>query len=361
LRHSYRAFGINFVSNLPVPGLTPADAARPCDVRLELDSEPPGFEPAVYTRVWYESRHTCPDGQPFLTIYATADDEPAYWLRYQDGTNVFFGRGLTRIWITWARTSCVEDAATYLLGPVMAIFAQLRGATCLHGCAVVVDGAVIGLLGPQGAGKSTSAAAFARLGYPVVTDDLILLDEGPAGFMVEPTYPVVRLWPASVELLFGHEDALPLLTPDWDKRGLNLAAGQYSFQQEPLPLAALYLLRPRSESPDSPFVAPISGAAALMQLVSNSWAHYVNKPEFLAAQLRVLTRLSQCTPIREVTAHKDFERISDFCRILVDDVRGNRGRECGHRPTGWSDSIPGAGFGVTGISSKKTCAELPEA
>jgi len=203
----------------------------------------------------------------------------------------------------------------------MAIFAQLRGATCLHGCAIVVDGAIIGLLGPQGAGKSTSAAAFARAGYSVAADDLILLDQRSGSFIVEPACPVVRLWPASVELLFGHMDALPKLTPDWTKRGLNLDQGNYSFQREPLPLIALYILGPRSDSPAAPWLAPVSGSAALIQLVSNSWAHYVNRPEFLASQLKVLTRLSQCTPIRKVTAHKGFDRISALCEALIDDAR----------------------------------------
>lgn len=320
-RFGYRAFGLYLVSNLPVPGLTESENIGLIEVQVFLSCRPWDFQPSLYSNLWYESADQTREGDPCLAIYATQSDPAAYWLKYHDGTNIFFGSGLTCIWVTWAETSCPEDAATYLLGPAMAIFAQLRGATCLHGCAVVIDGAAIGILGPQGAGKSTSAAAFACAGYSVVTDDLILLDERPGGFMVEPTYPVLRLWPVSVELLFGRADALPRLTPDWDKRCLNVSQGIYSFQQEALPLAALYLLRPRSDSSSAPSLNSISGPAALMQLVSNSWAHYVNKPLFLANQLRVLTRLFERTPMREVTAHQDFGRMPDFCRMLVEDLR----------------------------------------
>jgi hypothetical protein len=323
----YRAFGLCLVANMPVPGLTESeglclDPGGLHEVRLSLDSQPDDFRIDSYASLWYESDDKTPEGVPCLSIYSTADENPAYWLRYHEGTNVFFGENLTRIWVNWPKTSCLEDAATYLLGPVMAIFAQLRGATCLHGCAVVIDGGMIGLLGPQGAGKSTTAAAFARAGYPVAADDLILLEEHSGRFIVEPASPVLRLWPSSVELLFGHMDALPKLTPEWPKRALNLAQGEYFYQKEALPLAALYFLRPRSDSPATPSLKPVSGSAALMQLVSNSWAHYVNKPAFLASQLRVLTRLSRCVPIREATAHADFGRISQFCRILVEDVHG---------------------------------------
>jgi hypothetical protein len=225
------------------------------------------------------------------------------------------------MWMVWAPESSLEDAATFLFGPVMAIVAQLRGATCLHGCAIVIENAIVALLGPQGAGKSTSAAAFANAGYGIAADDLVLLSESKGGFLVNPTYPVLKLWPSSVELLFGHEDALPRITAGWDKRWLNLNEGDYRFQQEPLPLAAVYVLAPRSGNSAAPFLTPFTGTAALMKLVSNSWAHYVDKPAFLANQFALLSRLSKRTPIRGLTAHQDAGRLPDLCQILVNDVR----------------------------------------
>jgi len=41
-------------------------------------------------------------------------------------------------------------------------------------------------------------------------------------FMFEPGYPRVCLWPDTVEKLFGAEDALPQLTPTWEKFFLPL-------------------------------------------------------------------------------------------------------------------------------------------
>ena len=46
----------------------------------------------------------------------------------------------------------------------------------------------------------------------------------------------VRLWPESVEALFGAADRLPLLAPSWGKRYLDLAAPGGRFQDRPLPL-----------------------------------------------------------------------------------------------------------------------------
>ena len=51
------------------------------------------------------------------------------------------------------------------LGPVFAFVLRLRGAVTFHASAVRIGDAVA-FLGPQGAGKSTTAAALALRGCP---------------------------------------------------------------------------------------------------------------------------------------------------------------------------------------------------
>ena len=174
------------------------------------------------------------------------------------------------------------------------------------------------ILGQKGAGKSTSAAAFAQAGYPVVADDVVLVNETHGCFIAEPAYPRLRLWPASVEALFGHTDALPRLTPTWEKRGLNLDQAGYRYQQESLPLAALYILGERSSSDSAPYIKPVQGAGALMKVISNSWGLY-NKPLMLGAQLKLLGKLSNRVPVRELVAHESPKRLPQLCKLLVAD------------------------------------------
>lgn len=61
--------------------------------------------------------------------------------------------------------------------------AHWRGALALHAGAFVIDGRAWGVIGPKGAGKSTTMAMLDRAGIPVLTDDLLIIDEGqvPAG------------------------------------------------------------------------------------------------------------------------------------------------------------------------------------
>src|SRR5271165_3056075 len=142
-RFGYWAFGFFLSSNLPLPGLTQCANPGLPEIRLELDSQPVGFDRSRYQDVWYRSRFKNSAGESTLIIYTSGTDDLEFWLDYEDGTHVFVGEKASKIWVTWPAWSSLEDAATYLLGPVMAIIAQLRGTTCLHGSAVVVEDGIV--------------------------------------------------------------------------------------------------------------------------------------------------------------------------------------------------------------------------
>ena len=215
----------------------------------------------------------------------------------------------------------VDDLAPALLGPMMGVLLRLRGITCLHASAVVIDGMAIGLVGASGAGKSTTAAAFARLGYSVLTDDVLALTDCINYFLVRPAYPRVRLWPRSVAGLFGSVDALPRMMSGWDKRFLSLQQPGYCFQNEPLPLAALYFLGPRREGNHVSAIEAVNPAEALMTLVSDSFAtNFQDKPR-RAAEFDLLNRLVAAIPLRRIAATDDLDRIDDLCFAIAQDVR----------------------------------------
>jgi hypothetical protein len=139
------------------------------------------------------------------------------------------------------------------------------------------------------------------------------------GFEVQPAYPRVRLWPASVKSLFGSEEALPRIVPNWDKRYLDLNGPGYRFQHEPLPLAAVYFLDERSPDPAMPGVEPLGSTAGLIALVANTYATYlIDKPK-RASEFEVLGRLAQSAPVRRITPSASFSRIEGLCEMIVDD------------------------------------------
>lgn len=78
--------------------------------------------------------------------------------------------------------------------------ASLDGVTALHaGCVGMKDGRPMLLLGVHASGKSTMAAALARLGLPLWCDDITLVRRAPFG--VRPLSRVIRVRPDSARLL----------------------------------------------------------------------------------------------------------------------------------------------------------------
>ena len=210
---TYSVFGVTIRSSAPIPGLVPLQAPDEdrADIELNLGCSADPFaarhsshsESVVYTSVY-----TGPSGTPALRIFQE-EKHGLFHLVYFDGMQFWMDRHGTELWASWPSESSAEEAATYLLGPVLGLLLRFRGITCLHASAVAIGGSVIAFVGAEGAGKSTTAAAFARAGYAAVSDDVVALVERDGDFFVSPSYPHLCLWPESVEMLYGTLDALP--------------------------------------------------------------------------------------------------------------------------------------------------------
>jgi hypothetical protein len=195
---------------------------------------------------------------------------------------------------------------------------RLRGITCLHASAVSYQGRCIAFLGSPGAGKSTTAAAFARNGYAVLTDDIAALVERDGAFHVLPAYPHLSLWPDSVNMLYGSPDALPRFSTSWEKRRLVLGEGGTRFEGRALPLGAIYLLDER-RSDHAPCTEAVRPRAALLSLVAETYANKILDREMRAREFEFLTRLVTKVPVRRVYPHTDTSQLGELCRTIGED------------------------------------------
>jgi len=266
-------YGLQLAANIALPGLPfPCNLETP-DVQIHL-KEPWAFPTTLlaYGESVYGSSNGVPGGEPNLRAGLFPDGEH-FGFFYSDGARFAVERHGREVWADWPENYSLEDACTYLLGPVMGFVLRLRGTVCLHASSVGIDDCAIALVGLPGAGKSTTAAAFACAGFPVLSDDVVALVDKGSQFYVQPGYPRVNLWPDSVQQLFGSEDALPRITPTWDKRYLPLDQNAYRFASSAMPLGAIYILDGRDEALTAPVVEDISREEAFMALVANT---YVN-------------------------------------------------------------------------------------
>lgn len=319
----YLVCGLRVRSDRRIPDLLPVDPG-PVDVAVQFlgHSQSELFDGERTLR--YASRALTESGESTVRLWQISSPISLYQLTYADGTQFVIDEPGSKVWATWGAGSTFEDTLTYFLGPVLGFVLRLRGVTCLHSSAVAVDDVAIALTGTSGAGKSTMAAQFSSMGYPVLSDDITTLGGSAASFVVQPSTGRLRLWPSSVEHLYGHAHALPRLTPSWEKQYLDLRTGGRRFQSAPLPLGAIYVLNQGQESADE--ISEITGSAAMMQLLGNVYVNYLLEEDFRQRDFVRIAKLVNAVPVRKVNLRHNFEMLAQTCRAIACDFRRIRNR-----------------------------------
>ena len=317
---SHVVYGLRLAANIALPGLSPSFDSQVRDVEIWLKdwtTFPSTFPEPLEN--FYPSFHDT-DVQPNLRV-GVLPGEQHFGFFYADGTRFAVDRRGSKMWVDWSEKCTLEDACTYLLGPVMGFVLRLRGTVCLHASAVALGDHAIALVGLPGTGKSTTAAAFGCSGFPVLSDDVVALADKTTQLLVQPGYPRVNLWPDSAVNLFKSEDALPRITPTWDKRYMPLGQNGHHFASGPLPLGAIYILDRRDTALTSPAVEEVSGEEAFMALVANTYVNYLLDQDMRRTEFDVLGRVVSETPIRRVRPPAEPSAIFDLCEAIAADAK----------------------------------------
>jgi hypothetical protein len=319
----HSVYGLLLETSLPLPGLALLAGCRAADIRVRLhDHESDGASPLSSPALEPADNGSAPDDRGLSSLRFGALDGGRYFgFFYADGARFAIDRGGREIWADWPDGYTLEDACTYLVGPVLAFALRLRGATCLHASAIEVDGQAIALVGAPGAGKSTTAAVFALAGFPVLSDDIVVLSETNGRLFVQPGYPRVNVWPDSARALAGSEAALPLITPTWGKHFLPLGQNGLRFAGSPLPLGAVYLLAERQPELAAPLVEEISGSEAMVTLAANTYQNYLLDAEMRRKDFELFERLAKALPVRRIRRPDDISALDASCEAIAADAR----------------------------------------
>jgi hypothetical protein len=317
---SYAVYGLRLAANLTLPGLPPRLDSEVYDVRIWLKdwaTFPTTFSAPVEF-FFTSSQDTAPD-QSHLRVGVLPGDHFGFF--YSDEVRFVVERQGREVWGDWPENYTLEDACTYLLGPVLGFVLRLRGVTCLHASAVAVNQQAIALVGSAGAGKSTTAAAIARCGFSVIADDVVALADDGVNFLVHPGCHRVNLWPDSALALFGSEDALPRITPTWGKQYMALGGNGLGFASEPMPLGAIYVLGAREAGLAAPVIDDAVGCSALAELLANTYVNYLLDRNMRSREFDVLSRLAARIPIRHVRPPADLSAVFDLSDAIADDAK----------------------------------------
>ncbi len=323
MSYSYRAYGLGIDSSSPIAGLESLPfQPDTIDVRFEDGPEPDWARKILFLPGRILAHKPEPAGAADPSFILTQHgDEQGFELAYSDGTRFVVDSAAKRVWGTYQPPLTADDMASYFLGPVAGFLLRRRHISCLHASAVELCGNAVCFCGEAGSGKSTTAAALALRGIPVLAEDIVALREVDGNFQAVPGYPRVCLWRESVRLLLGSDDTLPQWTPVWEKRYLPLDGRRAGFTRRNLPLGLVYLFAPRSSETTAPRVEILSQREALLELVQNTYMNWVLGREKRATEFDTLCRLVQRVEIRRIVPHSQPEKIANLCELILQDAR----------------------------------------
>jgi hypothetical protein len=327
MEHSYSIYGLRLQADRSLPGLTMVDDDARTDVEVWMRGVPDWAASAAAgtKRIRFDSGDARSE-TPASIVVSRYVESGAFQFNYADGVEFLIEERGRRISVTCKGSATLQDAASYLVGVILGFALRLRGRIALHASVVAIDDHAVLLLGEAGSGKSTTAAAFALMGHEILADDVCVPVESGGEFWAEPAYPGIRLWPDVVDTMFGSHDALPRITPAWDKRFLDLTAETYRFHSKRLPIGALYWLVPSHGSERSPHLRELRASERMMKLVNMSYPDYLLDSGMKSHEFDTLGRLATMVPGREVEVLHDLHAVPEICRAIIENFRQRKHR-----------------------------------
>ena len=336
---TYEVYGLTLASNQLLPGLLTTDRHKQVDIWVDLIEDPESDHPSTDSaigRVPFSPKGpaTCQfrieklalaDGSSYFNLWFRGNEqmEPVDFQIDSEGSHISSAN--------WTN-SVIEEVTVLLLGPVLKCAIRLQGKICLHGGVLGIGRHAIAILGSSGAGKSTTAAALAGRGHAILSDDIAVLKECSEYFLVQPGYPRLRLWPESVNALYGSEVGLARVICLSEKRFVDLTdnSGEsethrspWRFHKEPLPLAAIYVLGERQPELANPAIEPISPAMATMTLMAQRSASFLKLDmDKQAREFAGISRVAMTVPVRKVTRRDSLDALPQLCDAILEDLAG---------------------------------------
>lgn len=273
----YRLYGLTVEADVPIPDLPRTNGAREPAIQICHDPLPDIETPDAPRPRGVQRENGIYFSWPNIGTYRvdaperiTCDPNPSVGRRY---------------------------AFQPVLGVLFGVLLHLRGLCTLHASAVVVGdkttgdedpagGAAVAFTGWKREGKSTTAAAFRRSGFPLLTDDVVALEGVPgAEPYARPSFPRLKLCSDAARELGYRWDQLSSLGDTLSKRAWT---GNDEFCREARPLAGIFHL----EEGETVSCQRLDGKEGLQTLLEQSYA-----PRFLSSEFTGSRHFEQCSDL----------------------------------------------------------------
>jgi hypothetical protein len=312
-RARYRWASVVIESAVPLPELRRCDSAPP---DLHFDSCPERQPPAATTWV---HRWLLPNRVRWLSIATVGAERLLRFERLADFVISADGRAIR---CGARRTTTPETVRHLLLDQVLPAIVPGERRFSVHASAVAIAGAAVAFLGRAGRGKSTLAAAFGLAGAPIVTDDCLIVELARDGAIVVPTYPSLRLSPATLERLGASCRRLRRVAQYTSKLRLGTDDGAgLRFRHQPISLSRLYLLE-RDRRARRPRIVPLSRRESYIELMKYRFRLDPRDQAALRHECDQLASIARLLPLARLLVPSGFAALPLVRDAVLADIRG---------------------------------------
>ena len=311
LTYDYMLYGFRLRSRVK---LTLDEAPFEGDADLELLPAEPD---------WFES--TISQVEPDCSDWIHIHELPGGWsyVRYDGMFDFLISASGDQIFYRMLAEVSTESFQTYALGRIFSFALVKKGYEPLHAATVVVNQRAVAFLGASHFGKSSLAACFVAAGYPLLTDDVLRLEEQGGRYIAFPGPPRLKLLPRVARLYLGDVSAgIPINHRDLHpKRVFPLAASQTC--ATPTRLGAIYVVTaPRKVYRKQRIaVSSLPAVEALVRVLTFTHNHDLTGRNRLARQFDAAQRLIEKIPVRSLSYPRILSSLSEVKAAILTDLR----------------------------------------
>ena len=317
----YQIYGLTIISDAPLHELVPVAEA-------ETDAKPDVWicfsscrnklpTPSNWFMSW-----SLPTGELWLSC---AKDQRGYLLRFPELADFLVDSCGREIICFAGRETPPNTTRHLLLNQVLPLVLNLRGSDALHATAILTPLGVCAFTGPAGVGKSTLAASFFRAGYPVLSDDCLVLQSDGEKIVATPAYPGLRLWEDTIEAL-GEDHNISLPVAHYTSKKRLVPEYPHNFSTGPRPLARIYSLVRSDENegnagPPNQLIERLSPRDGFMELIQTVFRLDINDRSMLLRQFCLLERVVAGVPVRRLYVPNAFSSLPAVREAIIADLK----------------------------------------
>jgi hypothetical protein len=287
---TYRISDVALFSEMPMPELSVATG--PADWTFSVATR----RLSAHRPLWFH-RWRSPGETPTLSFSRSGN---GYLLRFHGRAD--FAVDMARRSIAgWRRGRATRTTLRHLLIDQVMPLVLSRDRLVLHASAVATPSGAAAFVGFTGSGKSTLAASLSACGFPILTDDCLVVDTARRGLLARPFYPGARLWPDALRALGATRGSSHPVAHYTRKRRLD--ATHLSCQRDALPLSQIFILdRPaRRDTRQALTVTRLRGADALVSLLECTFQLDIHDPDAVRSTFDRQSHLVRAVPVHRLS------------------------------------------------------------